>query len=56
MLNIAYGLIEGKGEEVDVVVVESILPNVVGSSPVKEATTLAADSFSKRPLVAWDFL
>ena len=43
MLKIAYDSIEGKSEEVEVVVVESLLPNVVGSSRQKKATTFAAD-------------
>lgn len=43
MLKIAYDSIEGKSEEVEVVVVESLLPKVVGSSRQKKATTLAAD-------------
>ena len=40
---------EGKCEEADVDVAESILPKMVGSSRPKEA----ADWFSNLPLMAW---
>ena len=54
-LKAVYDLMEGKGEDADVDVEESIFPKMVGSSRPKEAATLAADLFLNLPLVVWYF-